>query len=114
MKYFCKVKAGTPDGVEAPVGEGDHWVDVDDEVEAPVDEVDPDVHGCDLPMSIYSQLFITLSVNCFDQSFRLVFKLVKDYKDFKFGRQVLLLHPVCLHLLPLHVHLLVLPLVGGG
>jgi hypothetical protein len=32
-------KAGAPDGVEAPVGEGDHWVDVDDEVEAPTSMV---------------------------------------------------------------------------
>jgi hypothetical protein len=58
-KSICKVKAGTPDGVEAPVGEGDHWVDVDDEVEVEVKaRVDED-DGYDMPMSIYSQSFIT-------------------------------------------------------
>ena len=43
-----------------------------------------------------------------------VLKLVKDYR--RFGRKVLLLHPVSVFLLPLHEHghLLVLPLVGGG
>ncbi len=62
-KYFLSRKAGAPDGVEAPVGEVVHEVDVkadegEDEVDVDVVVVDPDVHvGCDMPMSIYSQHF---------------------------------------------------------
>ena len=44
-------------------------MDVDDDV----DEVD----GYDMPMSIYSQLFITFKLNCFDQSFQVSFKISK-------------------------------------
>ncbi len=68
-KYFVRKyslsslrKAGAPDGVEAPVGEVVHEVDVEDEAEAQVDVVNHDVHvDCyDLPMSIYSQYFSSL------------------------------------------------------
>ena len=54
--------------------------------------------------SILALFLISLSTVCFAQ------------EGFKFGPEVLLLHPVCLHHLPLHEHghLLVLPLVGGG
>ena len=60
--FLCKAEA--PDGVEALVGKVVHEVDVavdevEDKAEAPVDEVDHDVHGYDLPMSIYSPLYIT-------------------------------------------------------
>ncbi len=78
-------KAGAPDGVEAPVGKGDHQVDVDDEVDDEVD-VDPDVHvGCDMPMSIYSQYFSSHFVSKLLRSkfSQVSFKLVKDYKDFQ-------------------------------
>ena len=97
-KYFLSSlrKAWAPDGAEAPVGEVVHKVDVkvddvevdevevdevEDEAEAHVDEVDPDVHvRCDLPMSIYSKYFPSLFVSKllrskFSGQF---FKLVKD------------------------------------
>jgi hypothetical protein len=69
-----------------------------------------------MQMSIYSQSFITFVSKLLRSSLgqregRFFFKLVKG---FKFGRQVLLLHPVCLPHLPLHGHLPVLRLVGGG
>ncbi len=61
-KIFCKkifsIEEGrAPDGVEAQVCEVVHEVDVE------VDEVDPDVHvGCDLPMSIYLQPIIVITL----------------------------------------------------
>jgi hypothetical protein len=79
-------------------------------------EVD-DVDGYDMPMSIYSQYFITLVSKLLRSKFQVSFQISKRFiEGFKFGPEVLLLHPVCLHHPLLHGpgHLLVLPPVGGG
>ncbi len=60
MKILSRARG--PVEAEAKVSEGEHYVEVEDEAEAQVDEVDHDVDGYALPMSIYSP-FITFVCN---------------------------------------------------